>query len=97
MKMTPRLRWRMQILLFLTAAVLTVTGLVNWLLPRGGAARTLRHLLCGIHEGAAVGFIALMAFHLYSQWAPLRRNLRRFGLGGREPAPPPIRPDASKR
>lgn len=79
----PRTRWRMQVLLFLATVVLAVTGLVNWLLPHGGNLRALRHLLRWVHEGAAVGFLALLAAHLYCQWPALRRNLTRFGLWGR--------------
>jgi hypothetical protein len=95
MKITPRNRWRMQVLLLLTIALLAVTGLVNWLLPHGGAIRTLRHLLRWVHEGAAIGFLALLAFHLYSQTAALRRNLHRFGFWGRDPDIPSTRPVAS--
>lgn len=96
MKITPRNRWRMQVLLLLTVAVLAVTGLVNWLLPHGGAFRALRHLLRWIHEGAAMGFLILMAFHLHCQSAVLRRNFRRFGLRGRDPDIPSTRPGASR-
>ena len=96
MKITPRNRWRMQVLLLLTVAVLAVTGLVNWLLPHGGAFRALRHLSRWIHEGAAMGFLALMAFHLHCQSAVLRSNLRRFGLWGRDPHIPSTRPGASR-
>ena len=96
MKITPRNRWRMQVFLLLTVAVLAVTGLVNWLLPRGGAIRTLRHLLRWIHEGAAIGFLVLIAFHLHFQTAALRRNLHRFGLWGRDPDIQSTRPGASR-
>jgi hypothetical protein len=43
----------MQVLLFLALSILATTGLTNWLLPHGGSARALRHLLRWIHEGAA--------------------------------------------
>jgi hypothetical protein len=96
MKITQRNRWRMQVLLLFTVAMLAVTGLVNWLLPHGGATRALRHLLRWIHEGAATGFLALLAFHLYFQTSALRRNLHRFGLWGRDPGIPSPRPSASR-
>lgn len=84
MAMTRHNRWRAQVMLFLTVVILAVTGLINWLLPQGGAARNLRHLLRWIHEGAALGFVALLAVHLSSQWDAIRRSLRRFGLWGKE-------------
>lgn len=89
MKVLPYIRWRAQVLLALTVVVLTLTGLANWLLPHGGAARTLRHLLRWIHEGAAIGFLALLIFHLYFQSPSLRHNLHRFGLWGQNSAVPP--------
>jgi len=80
----PQTRWRMQVLLFLAIVVLAVTGLINWILPRGGSLRGLRHLLRWIHEGAALGFMVFLAAHLYCQWNAVRRNLKRFGLWGRD-------------
>jgi hypothetical protein len=68
--------------MFLMVLVLTVTGLINWLLPHDGAHRALRHLLRWIHEGAAIGFLSLMAAHLYFRSDAIRRHLRRFGLWG---------------
>jgi hypothetical protein len=62
--------------------VLAATGLINWLLPRGGEVRASRHLLRWIHEAAAAGFLTLVAAHVYFQWEAIRRNLRRFGLWG---------------
>lgn len=79
-----RTRWRVQVLLFLAITILAVTGAINWLLPRGGSGRTLRHLLRWVHEGAAVGFLGLLAAHLYCQWHTCRRNLTRFGFWGRD-------------
>lgn len=79
-----RTRWRAQVLLFLTITVLAVTGLINWLLPRGGGPQALRHLLRWIHEGAALGFVGFLAAHLWFQWGAIRRNLNRYGLWGRD-------------
>ena len=65
-------------------SLLAITGLINWLLPRGSEARALRHVLRWIHEGAAVGFLTFVAAHLYCQLEMIRRNLRRFNLWGRD-------------
>jgi thiosulfate reductase cytochrome b subunit len=80
MAMSRHARWRAQVLLMLTIAVLAVTGLINWLLPTGPALRSLRHLLRWIHEAAALGFVAFLGVHLYFQWGAIRHNLHRFGL-----------------
>ena len=77
-------RWRAQVLLAMMIAVLAATGLTSWLLPPGGGARSIRHLLRWIHEAAALGFLTLLAYHLYCHWEAIRHNLRRFGLWGRD-------------
>jgi len=84
MKIARRTRWRMQVLLFLMTMLLALTGLLNWLLPHGGTVRTLRHMLRWIHEGAAIGFFSLVAAHLILQAEAIRRNMRRYGLWGRD-------------
>jgi len=89
-------RWRAQVLLLLTIAVLAVTGLINWLLPAGPALRSLRHFLRWIHEAAALGFVTLLGVHLCVQWEAIQRNLRRFGLWGQDAAAPPSRSDISR-
>jgi thiosulfate reductase cytochrome b subunit len=83
MAMSRHTRWRAQVVLMVMIAVLAVTGLINWLLPAGPALRAFRHLLRWIHEAAALGFVTLLAVHLYFQWEAIQRNLRRFGLWGR--------------
>jgi thiosulfate reductase cytochrome b subunit len=80
MAMSRHARWRAQVLLMLTIAVLAFTGLINWLLPTGPALRSLRHLLRWIHEVAALGFVTFLGVHLYFQWDAILRNLHRFGI-----------------
>jgi len=96
MAMSRHTRWRAQVVLMLTIAVLAVTGLINWLLPAGPALRSLRHLLRWIHEAAALGFVTFLGVHLYVQWDAIRRNLRRFGLWGPDAAAPQPRSDISR-
>ena len=89
-------RWRAQVLLMLTIAVLAVTGLINWLLPAGPTLRSLRHFIRWIHEAAALGFVTFLGVHLYMQWEAIRRNLRRFGLWGSDAGAPSSPSDVSR-
>ena len=89
-------RWRAQVLLMLTIAVLAVTGLINWLLPAGPTLRSLRHFIRWIHEAAALGFVTFLGVHLYMQWEAIRRNLRRFGFWGSVAGAPSSPSDVSR-
>jgi hypothetical protein len=63
-------------------SILAATGLINWLLPRGGG-QPLRHLLRWIHEGAAVVFVVLILWHLGLHVDYLKRGWKRFGPFGK--------------
>jgi thiosulfate reductase cytochrome b subunit len=96
MAISRQARWRAQVLLMLTIAVLAVTGLINWLLPTGSTLRSFRHFIRWIHEAAALGFVTFLGAHLYFQWDAIRRNLRRFGLWGPDAGAPSSRSDVSR-
>lgn len=78
--------WFVNIISFILFSILTVTGLINWLLPHGnrsgggGALISLRHFLIGIHEWAGLFFIVVVFFHLALHWAYLKTNLRKYGF-----------------
>jgi hypothetical protein len=78
--------WLVNIISFILFSVLTVTGLINWLLPHGnrggggGAFISLRHFLIGIHEWAGLLFFAVILFHLALHWAYIQANLKRRGI-----------------
>ena len=69
--------------------LLTVTGMVNWLiLPKGYAARrgflsSTRHFFVGVHEWTAVLFIAVIAVHLLLHSSYIKANLRKFSRNRR--------------
>jgi cytochrome b subunit of formate dehydrogenase len=75
--------WLINVVSFVLFVVLSVTGLINWLLlPKGYAARgsfliTLRHLLVEIHEWVAVGFMVAIAIHILLHWGYVKANLKK--------------------
>lgn len=71
--------WQVNVASFLALCLLAFTGLVNWLLPRGGGPNPLRHALVWVHEVAAVVFLLLVAVHVALHWAQVKANLRRLG------------------
>jgi hypothetical protein len=78
--------WGVNVVSFGLFAVLTLTGLTNWLLlPRGyeaagaGFLISLRHLLRGIHEWTAVLFIITVLIHLGLHGAYLRSKIKKNG------------------
>ncbi len=78
--------WLVNIFSFILFSILTITGLINWaILPRGprsndGFLITLRHFFRDVHEWAALGFIILVAIHLFLHWGYIRTNLKRYGI-----------------
>ncbi|MGD8241491.1 MAG: DUF4405 domain-containing protein [Desulfobacterales bacterium] len=77
-----RLRWRINMGSIGALAVLSASGLINWLLPHGGG-NPLRHFFRWIHEGAAILFIVLIIWHLGLHAAYLKQGWQRFGLFGK--------------
>ena len=78
--------WLVNVVSFVLFSVLTVTGLVNWLLlPRGykaagGFLISLRHFLRTIHEWTAVLFILAVLVHLVLHWTYIKSNLKKHGI-----------------
>ena len=78
--------WLVNIISFLLFSILTLTGLINWLLlPRGprsggGFLISLRHFLRDIHEWAGLGLIIVVAIHLFLHWSYIKANLKRNGM-----------------
>ncbi len=77
--------WLVNVLSFILFSLLTITGLINWLLPRGreaggGFLISLRHFLRDIHQWAALGLILAVAIHLFLHWGYIKANLKRYGL-----------------
>jgi hypothetical protein len=78
--------WFINLVSFLLFSILGVTGMINWLLlPRGpgsggGFLIALRHFLRDVHQWAALGFIVVVAVHLFFHWGYIKVHLKRFGL-----------------
>ncbi len=77
--------WKVNIVSFILFLVLTVTGLINWLLIPGGYSgdggfrMSFRHFFRGIHEWTAVLFIVIVFIHLILHWPYIRANLKKHG------------------
>ena len=78
--------WVVNLISFLLFSFLGVTGLINWfLLPRGPRAEGglligMRHFLRDVHQWASLGFIIVVAIHLFLHWGYIKTHLKRYGL-----------------
>jgi hypothetical protein len=78
--------WVVNILSFILFMVLTITGLLNWLLipggyrGEGGILMSFRHFLREIHEWTALLFIIVVAVHLMLHWPYIKSNLKKHGM-----------------
>jgi hypothetical protein len=75
--------WFVNVISFILFAVLTLTGLINWLAAPGGGGGGpvfFRHLFREIHEWTAILFILAMAVHLMLHGSYIRANLKKYGI-----------------
>jgi hypothetical protein len=76
--------WTVNMVSFILFIVLTVTGLINWLLipggyrGEGGFLMSFRHLLREIHEWTALLFIIVVVIHLMLHGPYIRANLKKY-------------------
>ncbi len=76
--------WVVNIASFFLFILLSMTGLINWLLlPRGSETRdrsliSLRHFFRDVHKWVALGFIIFIAIHIVLHWPYLKSNLRKY-------------------
>ena len=76
--------WIVNVISFFLISLLSVTGLVNWLvLPRGygrstGFLVSLRHSLVTIHEWTALLFMIVIGIHIWLHWAYVKKSLDRY-------------------
>ena len=76
--------WIVNVISFFLVALLSVTGLINWLLlPRGygssaGFLVSLRHFLITIHEWTAVLFMIVIGIHIWLHWTYVKKSLDRY-------------------
>jgi hypothetical protein len=78
--------WAVNVLSFILFILVSVTGLLNWLvLPRGYEARgsvlvSVRHFLITVHEWTALIFLITIVIHLFLHWKYIRSNLKKYGI-----------------
>lgn len=78
--------WLINMVSFVLFVVLSLTGLINWLvLPKGYEAKgsfliTLRHFLVEIHEWAALAFMVTIAIHIFLHWGYVKTNLKKSDI-----------------
>ncbi len=73
--------WLLNLVLFTCFVLLSLTGLIPWLiLPRGhrGELGALRHTLLELHEWIALLLIALVVLHLVWHWSYITANAKRW-------------------
>jgi cytochrome b subunit of formate dehydrogenase len=76
--------WVVNGISFFLFSLLSVTGLINWLLlPRGygsgaGFLVSLRHFLVTVHEWTALLFMIVIAVHILLHWSYVKKNLDRY-------------------
>jgi len=74
--------WMVNVISFILFFLLSVTGLLNWLvLPRGYQARgsfpvCLRHFFIEVHEWVALSFIIMIGIHIALHWTYIKSNLK---------------------
>ena len=73
-------RWAVNVIAFVLFALQALTGLVAWLLPRGGGVGSLRHLMHDAHLAAGALLVVVIAVHLALHWAYILESLKRSGL-----------------
>ncbi len=76
--------WVVNVVSFIVFVLLSVTGLINWLvLPRGVGRGSwlmeIRHLLIDVHTFLAVVFILVIGAHLWLHAAYVKANLNLSG------------------
>jgi len=75
--------WIVNVISFFLFSLLSVTGLINWLLlPRGygsgaGFLVSLRHSLVTMHEWTALLFMIVIGVHIWLHWAYVKKSLDR--------------------
>jgi cytochrome b subunit of formate dehydrogenase len=76
--------WIVNVISFFLFSLLSVTGLINWLLlPRGygsgaGFLVSLRHSLVTVHEWTALLFMIVIGVHISLHWAYVKKSLDKY-------------------
>lgn len=80
----PTTIWIVNVVSFLLFTVLSLTGLINWLiLPHGRRTGsefliTLRHFIRDVHEWMGLFFIVFIIIHLFLHWGYIKNSLKKY-------------------
>ncbi len=78
--------WLINMVSFVLFVVLSLTGLINWLvLPKGYEAKgsfliTLRHFFVEVHEWTALAFMLTIAIHIFLHWGYVKTSLKKYNI-----------------
>ncbi len=77
--------WLINMLSFICFILLSLTGLINWLLPKGYQARgssliSLRHFFVEFHQWTALAFMVIIGIHIFLHWSYVKSNLKRYNV-----------------
>jgi hypothetical protein len=73
--------WTVNVLSFILFCLLSLTGLINWLvLPKGFEARgsfsaSMRHFLVEVHQWAGLLFLVIIGLHILWHWTYIKSKL----------------------
>jgi hypothetical protein len=76
--------WIINVISFTLFILLSITGLINWLiLPKGYGVRTeclgsLRHFFIEVHQWTALAFVIIIAVHVILHWGYIKTNIRKY-------------------
>ena len=80
--------WAINTMSFVLFILLSITGLINWLvLPKGYELRgsfliSIRHFLIEVHQLAGLIFIIIVAMHVILHWGYIKAQLLKSDTRG---------------
>jgi predicted MFS family arabinose efflux permease len=78
--------WIVNVISFIFLVIVSLTGMVNWLLlPRGykggeNVLVSIRHFLREVHQWSALLLLVMIVIHMTLHWTYIKSNLQRHGL-----------------
>lgn len=77
--------WIINVINFVLFSVLSLTGLITWILPKGHGSDSLlinlKHFLKDIHEWTGFIFVVFAIIHIVVHWTYIKNNLGKYGIG----------------
>lgn len=76
--------WFINVVNMVLFVLLAVTGVINWLLPKGHGAESflisLKHFMRDVHEWTGFIFIIFGIIHIVVHWTYIKINLNKYGI-----------------